>query len=89
MDLNFRVLAPTTILCYVTCFPLVLPSDCVGDDSAYFHQDGSCDMFCSSQLFGPLSLLVKGLLSPGPTPSSFYLLVEMGLSLLLFPAYMR
>ena len=38
--------------------------------------------------FNPLPLLVEGLLSTGSTPSSFYLLVEMGLPLHLFPAYM-
>ena len=38
--------------------------------------------------FGPPFLFVEGLLSTGPTPSSFYLLVEMGLPLYLFPAYM-
>ena len=37
--------------------------------------------------FGPPSLLLEGLLSTGPTPSSCYLLVEMGLQLHLFPAY--
>ena len=34
--------------------------------------------------FGPPSLLVEGLLSTGATPSSFYLLVELGLPLHLF-----
>ena len=38
--------------------------------------------------FGPPFLFVEGLLSMGPTPSSFYLLVEMRLPLHLFPAYM-
>ena len=38
--------------------------------------------------FGPPFLFVEGLLSTGPTPSSFYLLLEMGLPLHLFPAYM-
>ena len=38
--------------------------------------------------FIPPSLLVEGLLSMGPTLSSFCLLVEMGLPLHLFPAYM-
>ena len=38
--------------------------------------------------FGPPSLLGEGLLSTGPNPSSFYLLVEMGLLLHHFPAYM-
>ena len=38
--------------------------------------------------FGPPFLFVEGLLSTWPTPSSFYLLVEMGLPLHLFPAYM-
>ena len=33
------------------------------------------------------SLLVEGLLSIGPTQSSFYFLVEMGLPLHIFPAY--
>ena len=37
--------------------------------------------------FRPPSLLVEGLVSTGPTPSSFYILVEMGLPLHLFPAY--
>ena len=34
--------------------------------------------------FRPPSLLVEGLLSTGPTPSCFYLLVEMGLLLKKF-----
>ena len=34
----------------------------------------------------PPSLLVEGLLSTGPTPSSFHHLVEMGLPLHLYPA---
>ena len=42
----------------------------------------------SHNCFGPPSLMVEGLLSKGPTPSSFNLLVEMGLPLHLFPAYM-
>ena len=42
----------------------------------------------SHNCFGPLFLFVEGLLSTGSTPSSFYLLVEMGLPLHLFPAYM-
>ena len=42
----------------------------------------------SHNCFGPLFLFVEGLLSMGSTPSSFYLLVEMGLPLHLFPAYM-
>ena len=33
------------------------------------------------------SQLVEGLLPTGPTPSSFYLLVEIGLTLRLYPAY--
>ena len=37
--------------------------------------------------FRPQSLLVEGLLSTGPTQSSFYLLVEIGLPLHLFSAY--
>ena len=36
---------------------------------------------------GPPSLLVEGLLSTEPTPSSFYLLVEMKLPLDLYPAH--
>ena len=44
-------------------------------------------MLLRHNCFGPLFLLVEGLLSTGPTPSSFYLLVEMGLPLDLFPAY--
>ena len=38
--------------------------------------------------FEPPYLLVEGLLSTGHTPSSFYLLVEIGLPLYLFLAYM-
>ena len=37
--------------------------------------------------FGPPFLFAEGLLSTGPTPSSFYFLVEMGLPLHLFSAY--
>ena len=36
----------------------------------------------SHNCFGPPFLLVEGLLSTGPTPSRFYLLVEMGLSII-------
>ena len=36
---------------------------------------------------GPPFLFVEGLLSTGPTPSSFYLLVGMGLPLHLYPAF--
>ena len=46
-----------------------------------------CPSVCHN-CFGPPFLFVEGLLSTGPTPSSFYLLVEMGLPLHLFPAYM-
>ena len=42
----------------------------------------------SHNCFGPPSLMVEGLLSKGPTPSSVYLLVEMGVPLHLFPSYM-
>ena len=49
------------------------------DPSKYCHVTHNC--------FGPPFLFVEGLLSTGPTPSSFYLLVEMGLPLHLFPAY--
>ena len=38
--------------------------------------------------FGPPFLFVKGLLSMWLTSSSFYLLVQIGLPLYIFPAYM-
>ena len=41
-----------------------------------------------SQLFWAPFLFLEGLLSMGPTLSSFYSLVEMELSLHLFPAHM-
>ena len=41
----------------------------------------------SHNCFGSPSLLVEGLLTTGPNPSSFYLLVEMRLPLHLYPAY--
>ena len=47
-----------------------------------YSQDGT--VYIHHNWFGPQLLLVEGLLSTGPTPSSFYLLVEMGLPLYLF-----
>ena len=41
-----------------------------------------------AKLFQAPFLFVEGLLSMGPTPSSFCLLVEMGLPLHIFTAYM-
>ena len=38
--------------------------------------------------FGPPLLFVDCLLSTGPTPSSFYHLVEMGLPIHIFTSYM-
>ena len=43
--------------------------------------------FQGHHYFGPPFLFVEGLVSTGPTLSSSYLLVDMGLPLHLFPAY--
>ena len=42
---------------------------------------------CPHNCFGPPLVFLEGLLSTGPTLSSFYLLVEMGLPLHLFLEY--
>ena len=46
------------------------------------------ERFTQHNCFGPPSLLVEDLLSTGATQSSFYLLVEIGLPLNLFPVFM-
>ena len=46
-----------------------------------------CSTYKGHKWIGPPSLLVEGLLSTGPTPSSFYLLVETGLPLHLYPTF--
>ena len=42
------------------------------------------NLYVHNNCFGPPSLLVEGVLSTGPAPFSFYLLVEMGLPLHFF-----
>ena len=44
-------------------------------------------LYLAHKWIGPPSLLVEGWLPTGPTPSSSYLMVEMGLPFHIFPAY--